>query len=89
MSDMERLDFNAIDDLLEKLARNNFRILNGGYHDAEDSNEISRVLGSPDNLVMNCPSPDEQGSDMLRVLMYQNLLLAKRVSEMEQRLNGE
>ena len=82
------LDPNGIDILLEKVSRDNCRML-GGYHDAEMSNEISRVLGCYDDIAVNAPSPDENGSDVLRTLMYQNLLLAKRVTELEACLNGE
>lgn len=90
MSELEgRLNFNAIDDLLEELSHNNFGMPEGVYVSADLANRITETLGCEDARALDIDREKRiPGSDLIRILMYQNLLLAKRVSELEQRYDN-
>lgn len=80
-----RLDLNRIDLMLKELSEGNFVKRPGFTPSADQLNRLSQALGCYDDFIVNISAPDEDdGSNLFFVLMYQNLLLAKRVSELEQ-----
>ena len=77
------LDLNGIDALLEELSKNNF-IPSRGNCSADIFNQVLKVLSvhAPDAVDHSSPKGGE-GSNLFFILMYQNLLLAKRVAALE------
>lgn len=83
------LDLNSIDALLEELSEERFVTALGRTPSADQANRLSQALGCDDNLVIErfTAGNPEDGSNLFFVLMYQNLLLAKRVAALEARIN--
>jgi len=84
---MEKLEIESIDKLLKSLSSSGFmpKIAPGRSGiTAEFFDDVALALGCSNNLMMNRNhSPSEGLSPAVGALMYQNLLLAKRVSELE------
>ena len=66
-------------ELLERLSANNFKdVLN-----AELFNEVAREIGCTGDFCKNHVSTGNAGSNLFIALMYQNLLLVKKVDGLE------
>lgn len=84
------LNLNRINALLEELSEEHFVTPNGRTPSADQANRLSQALGCDDDLVIEryAAGNPEEGSNLFFVLMYQNLLLAKRVAALEARINA-
>jgi len=84
---MEKLDIESIDKLLNLLSSSGFIPTIEGINvgiTAEFIDDVSRTLGcSGDAAINRIHSPSNALHSTIGALVYQNLLLAKRVSEIE------
>ena len=79
----EKLDPNGINILLEEVkGRHSAVPFSSNPPTVDLINQVSESLGDYDHRV-------GEGADLFLVLMYQNLLLAKRVTELEAQINGD
>lgn len=88
---MTKLDLNNINSLLADLSSDRFRDTsfdNEGITRATMLNAVARVLGCKENYAVDKDKDlNGRGSGVIEAVMYQNLLLAKRVSVLEQQLH--
>ncbi len=77
-----------IDELMKELSENNF-VSNSvsSAINADLFNQVSKIIGCEKNLTIDKQNPGgNDGSNLFKVLMYQNLLLAKRVEALEEEI---
>ena len=89
MSELETpLDLDRIDALLEEISIDNFIPSSHNYLSADTFNQVLKVLSAHAPDAVDHSSPKGGGSNLFLVLMYQNLLLAKRMAILETRINA-
>lgn len=78
-----------LDEMLAELKASGLRKVDG-HLTAESLNRANSLIGCPDDVVVDQSFPGAgDGSDLFVALMYQNLLLAQRIEDLEDKLAEE